>query len=155
MGAVNNATPPTVYCTLHRVEVVCGVSAGCAAHPTALCWVQPGIQRYVFCAGLATSIGLEHLNTRSNNTPPVCNAVLALWMLRAVGSVQVSLAIAPVVPLTVATFALFPLPLLPPTPPLGMGFVMGTATLCAGLLLWNAQQFGRVLFGSERAVKPS
>ncbi len=90
-------------------------------------------------------------------TTPIIT-VIALWMLRAVGSVQVSLAIAPVVPLTVATFALLPLPLLPPTPPLGMGFVVGTVTLCVGLLLWNAKQFGRVLFagaGGGEVEKPS
>lgn len=71
--------------------------------------------------------------------------VLVLWMLRAVGSVQVSLAMAPVVPLAVAAFALLPLPLLPAAPSLGAGFVAGSITLCAGLLLWNAAQLKTAL----------
>lgn len=64
--------------------------------------------------------------------------VLVLWMLRAVGSVQVSLAMAPVVPVAVAAFALLPLPLLPAAPSLGAGFLAGSVTLCMGLVLWNA-----------------
>lgn len=68
--------------------------------------------------------------------------VLALYLLRTLGSVSVSLTIAPVVPLTVAAFALLPLPLLPPVARPSGVFVAGVAVLLAGIALYNVQGWG-------------
>lgn len=69
--------------------------------------------------------------------------VLALTLVRNVGSVTTSLAIACMIPFSVWAFTL-PLPLLQPAA-LGANFLVGTGVLMAGLLLYNSAAVGLVV----------
>ncbi len=63
--------------------------------------------------------------------------ILALLLVRSVGTVAAGLVLATMVPLSLAAFALLPLPLLPPAV-LGPGFGAGATLLVVGLLGYNA-----------------